>query len=105
MRKIILIFSVLAIFTLNCKFNSPQKGDVDLDGQVTIADALLVGAYAVGLIKFNRIQTWAADFTCDGEITSFDAAMISRSSLGLDIPEFCGKRPIKKDWKDIFFFP
>ena len=56
-------------------------GDVDGDGQVTVADALVTLRYAMGLI--NEIDFNSADADNDGTITIFDALLILRHALGL----------------------
>ena len=57
-------------------------GDVDRDGQVTSADALLVLRFSLGLIN-GLPDMEAADVNHDGSIDSTDALMILRLALGV----------------------
>lgn len=54
-------------------------GDVDGDGQVTIADAALVARIALNLVE----SVPAADFDGDGSVTIADAALTARKALNL----------------------
>jgi len=60
------------------------KGDVDKDGVVTTADALLYLRYAVG----QNISPYKIDnsdyVTCDNKITVADAFYVLRESMGQD---------------------
>ena len=54
-------------------------GDVDGDGQVTIADATLVARIALNLVE----SVPAADFDGDGSVTIADATLTARKALNL----------------------
>ncbi len=58
-------------------------GDVDGDGEVTVADALLALRASMGLVELNDEQQAAANVDGDEEITVADALMILRASMGL----------------------
>ena len=58
-------------------------GDVDGNGSVTIADAILALRRAMGLIALSPEQTEAADMDGNGSITIADAIMILRAAMGL----------------------
>ncbi|MBQ4428327.1 MAG: choice-of-anchor J domain-containing protein [Clostridia bacterium] len=58
-------------------------GDVDMDGQVTTADALMALRYVMGLIELNEDQLAQADVTGDGEVTVADPLLILRHAMGL----------------------
>ena len=61
------------------------KCDVDLDGEVTAADARLILRCAVGLEEFTDLQKLLGDYDSDGEITAGDARMALRSAVGLEV--------------------
>ena len=62
------------------------SGDVDGDGKVTVADAILVARYAISAGELsnegNALQL--ADFNCDGFVNIVDATLIARAALGLN---------------------
>ena len=60
-----------------------KYGDLDGDGKVTSADALLVLRASVNLEKFDNTKTKLADVDGDGVITSSDSLFILRNSVGL----------------------
>ena len=60
-----------------------KVGDVDGDGNITSADALLVLRKSVKLETFTDEQITAADVNKDGEINSADALFILRKSVKL----------------------
>ena len=60
-----------------------KYGDLDGDGKVTSADALLVLRASVNLEKFDAEKTKLADVDGDGAITSSDSLFILRNSVGL----------------------
>lgn len=53
-------------------------GDVNLDGQVTSADAVLLARALVDLVKLNDQQMLRADINGDEVITSADAVLLSQ---------------------------
>ncbi len=58
-------------------------GDVNGDGQVTSADALLVIRYALGTTTLTDEQRLHADVNGDGKIDNTDALLIMRLALGI----------------------
>ena len=58
-------------------------GDVDDNGTVTIADAILALRCAMGLITLSPEQMQAGDMDGDGAINIADAVMILRAAMGL----------------------
>lgn len=71
----------------NCNIEitySSAKGDIDNDGAISSADALLVLRYSVGLEKFTEEQINNSDVDHDGTISSADALKILRASVGLE---------------------
>ena len=62
------------------------NGDVDGDGKVTVADAILVARYAISAGELsnegNALQL--ADFNCDGFVNIVDTTLIARAALGLN---------------------
>ena len=59
-------------------------GDVDNDGYITAADALMALRASARFVTLNDAQTAAADVDKDGYITSGDALKILRVSIKLD---------------------
>lgn len=53
-------------------------GDVDLDGQVTEADVLLLSQYLAEMVELNAEQMLAADVHPDGRISIWDVTEIQR---------------------------
>lgn len=62
---------------------STLKGDVNGDGTVDAADAVLVQRYDTGMITLNDIQLKAADVNSDGIADAADAVIIMRYDAGL----------------------
>ena len=68
----------------NCPFNIlPAMGDVNLDGSVTIADALQVMRHAIEVLTLEGASLDAADMNGDGVIGLPDAILIARRAMGL----------------------
>lgn len=58
-------------------------GDVDLDGNVTLTDALMALRQAMGLLSLDARQFRAADMNGDGTVEVTDAVTIMRTAMGL----------------------
>ena len=58
-------------------------GDVNLDGQITPADAALILQYLDGLKELNEDQKRNADVNLDGKVTKEDAELIMQHIVGL----------------------
>jgi hypothetical protein len=58
-------------------------GDVDLNGEVTSSDALLLTRYVSGLIDLGERNLFAGDIDMNGEPSSADALLILRYCMGL----------------------
>lgn len=58
-------------------------GDVDLDGEITVADALLAMRASMGVITLEDDALTAADYDEDGEVTVSDALLIMRVAMGI----------------------
>ena len=54
------------------------KGDVNLDGAITIDDAVLVQKYINRMCTFSDIQKYAADVNSDGVINIYDSTEIQK---------------------------
>ena len=66
--------------------DEPNPGllaDVNQDGSVTSADAILVMRFVVGLIGLDEIQLVLADVNQDGNINAGDAVLTLRKAVGL----------------------
>lgn len=67
--------------------NPPEPGytpgDVDEDGQITVADAILALRYAMDVNDLTALQLLAADMNCDGVVDTQDALIILRMAMGL----------------------
>ena len=68
---------------------APQftKGDMDNDGEITVADALNALRIAANLVKFSDDDVLRGDVDGDGEITVGDALKILRVAAKLARPE------------------
>ena len=60
------------------------RGDANLDGKVTAADAALILRTVVGLSRMNAPMRAAGDLDGDGEITAADAAKVLRMVIGAE---------------------
>ena len=58
-------------------------GDVDQDGSITVADALIAMRYAMGLTDLTPEQLELAEMDGDGTVTISDALIIMRMAMGL----------------------
>lgn len=59
------------------------KGDVNLDGKVTIMDATLLQKNLAGIVMLNDLQKKAADSTNDGKTNISDVTTIQKHLAGL----------------------
>lgn len=70
-----------------CKFIYPPQqvaiGDIDANGKIDVADAILVLRGVVGLLTFEPRAEMAADVNNDGRIDVADAILILRKIVGL----------------------
>jgi hypothetical protein len=80
------------IDTLGKYFSSELiiKGDINHDGVVTVADALLYLRYSVGqnILPFHIYQT-TDDVTCEGTTTVADALKVLRKAVGQNVSLDC----------------
>lgn len=71
----------------NVRYSGGQSsfapGDVNMDGSVSITDALLVMRNTMGLVSLSPEQLLLADFDGNGEVNMLDGVMIMRHALGL----------------------
>ena len=73
-----------AIRKANCEYAPTfSEGDVNADGSVTTADAVLATRAALELTELNANQTAAADLNADGRVSVTDAVLILRMALGI----------------------
>ena len=61
----------------------PVPGDADMDGEVTMADALLILRCAMGLIGQEELNAANADYDGNGQIDMADALETLRKAMGL----------------------
>ncbi|MBR5947611.1 MAG: choice-of-anchor J domain-containing protein [Clostridia bacterium] len=66
-----------------CEGASEIVGDVDNDGDVDVADALLALRYVMGLIDLTDTQLAQAEVDGDGEVTIVDSLLVLRKALEL----------------------
>ncbi len=64
--------------------NEILKGDADLNGKITAADARLILRIAAKLVSVDSYRLIFADYNGDGNITSQDARYVLRFSANLD---------------------
>lgn len=67
--------------------SSPKKGDVDLNGKITAADARLALRKSAKLQNLSQVQMKNADVNGDSVVSATDARLILRYAAGL-IKEF-----------------
>ena len=81
--KFLLTLVFISIFTLNGKVDAVSQilGDVNLDGEIDISDALLVSRYAEGLTKLSKQALKNADVNLDGKLTQADIDLIQAYSV------------------------
>ena len=60
-----------------------MKGDVDGDGQISVADSDLLQAYISRLVTLDEVQLWCGDTTNDGKYRTGDCTQIKRLCGGL----------------------
>lgn len=61
---------------------SYKLGDVDADGNITIADALMIFKYKTGEVKLSELALLAADTDKNGEVSIADALRIFKFKSG-----------------------
>lgn len=66
--------------TVTVQVTADSRGDVDADGNISAADALMALQAATSKIELTAAQTAAADVDSDGEITASDALLILQFS-------------------------
>ena len=70
-------------FTFSGQSSTFNHGDVDKNGAVNTADALMALKMAVGIIKPTNEQKNIADVDKDGKITTADALAILKYAVGI----------------------
>ena len=70
-------------FSVYALVENSLLGDTNGDGEVNIADALMISRYDAGLITLNKAQLSVSDVNKDGEVDIADALVISRFDAGL----------------------
>jgi len=69
--------------TLYAVWSTYMLGDTNLDGTVSVIDAVLTLRASSGLVTLTELQQNQADVNKDGSITVIDALLILRYSSGL----------------------
>ena len=59
-------------------FTNLMKGDLNGDGDITSADAVILAKYLADLTELSEDQLLAADLNSDGDVTSADAVLMAR---------------------------
>ncbi len=59
-------------------------GDIDMNGVVSITDAVMISRYCVGLDTFSGLQLMLADADGNGRVNNTDAVKLVRYILGLE---------------------
>ncbi len=60
-----------------------QLGDVDMDGRVSVTDAVMIMRHAMGLITLTEQQLALADVNADGSVGIVDATLALRIAMGI----------------------
>lgn len=58
-----------------------QKGDINLDGIVSSADAVLLSRYLINKVQLSESQRFAADLNNDGKVSSADAVVLAKQMI------------------------
>jgi len=58
-------------------------GDVNGDGVISMADAVLIQQYGLQLVELDKYQLIAADVDGDGSVTLKDASMVQKLVAGV----------------------
>ncbi len=61
---------------------SMRRGDLNMDGEITNADTVLIARYLVKLAVLNDLQQEFADTNGDGKVNNADLVLIARSVVG-----------------------
>ena len=81
------MLSVAAVMDFCCRRRSKNRGDVNGDGKVDSADAMLVMKCDAGLLSLSNEEIKRADLNGDGKIDSCDAVYILRIAAGLKVSD------------------
>lgn len=68
---------------INGNFTLSLLGDVNGDGKVTLADAVLTAQAAVGITSLTPVQQTAAEVDGTGKVDIYDAALIAQYVAGV----------------------
>lgn len=69
--------------TFETKLETGSMGDIDNDGEITSADALMILQSVTGLNQLDDEKMFLADVDGDGELTSADALKILQKIVGI----------------------
>ena len=81
-----MLSALLAVSVLGSSASARALGDVDGNGIVQIADAILAARHALGVYLLEGESLILADVDMNGEITIADAVLIMRIAMGLYEP-------------------
>ena len=87
----VIVLSVAAVMAFAVG-DGKNRGDVNGDGKVDSADAMLVMKCDAGLLSLSNDEIKRADLNGDGKIDSCDAVYILRIAAGLKVPRLRQKR-------------
>lgn len=79
----LLALGCITLGNVSAKADEKKMGDVNRDGKIDSADAVLVLRYSIGLEEIEDDYIQYADVDNDGDISSNDAVEILRYSIGL----------------------
>ena len=75
------IIPIVPDITINVLAKTPLRGDVNLDGEVNLIDAILLMQYLSGSVNLTNRQLRAADVTQDGIVNVGDTIVIMQMCL------------------------
>ncbi len=90
MKKRLTAAAVITALAMCSGFSAAAEqpnGDVDMDGGVSVADAVLLTKYLLAAEPLTAAQYTSADMNADSCVNAFDLAVLKRKLLTLEVPQ------------------
>lgn len=82
---VLTVTAAVSVFCLPSAAASTRKGDVDGNGIIETADAVMLERYDARSIELTEEQLWRADYNSDGVVDIIDAVYIMRNKA-IELP-------------------